>query len=170
MNATKPAFATAAAAVFIGFAGCVADTGADTTGKPKWPKPEAASVWSYVESHDYRENWSYWPGKSELYQGQEPHGALLTTYVNDLAKDALTDRADKMPRGAVIVKENYGPDKQLGAITVMYKAEQGYNPEHNDWFWMKRLPDGTVEAAGRVDSCQACHGSSQRDYLMTPLS
>jgi hypothetical protein len=168
MTTRMSVLSAAAAAAFI-LTGCATDSEQAKTDKPKWPQPEAASVWSYIESHDYRENWSFWPGKGELYKGQEPHGALLTTYVNDLAKDALTNKADKMPRGSVIVKENYGPDKKLAATTVMYKAEKGYNPDHNDWFFMKRLADGSVEASGRVDSCQACHSSSQRDYLMTPL-
>lgn len=169
MTAAKPILTAAAIALFS-LTGCATESEMDKSDQPKWPKPEAASVWSYIESHDYRENWGYWPGKGALYKGQEPHGALLTTYVNDLAKDALTNKADKMPHGSVIVKENYGPDKKLAAITVMYKAEDGYNPEHNDWFFMKRLADGTVEASGRVDSCQSCHRSSKRDYLMTPLS
>jgi len=162
--------ALAAAAATALLTGCATEAEKQNTAQtPKWPDAEAASVWSYIESHDYRKDWSFWPGKGELYQGQEPHGALLTTYVNELANDALTSGADKMPRGATIVKENYSPDKELAAVTVMYKAEQGYNPDHNDWFWMKRLADGTVEASGRVDSCQACHRSSERDYLMTPL-
>ncbi len=33
-----------------------------------------------------------------------------------------------MPAGAIVVKENYMPDKKLAAITVMYKVA-GYNPE-----------------------------------------
>lgn len=169
MDARNAVIAGIGMAAAIALTGCATDTQMDTSAKPKWPEPEAASLWSYMQSHDYRKNWSYWPGKGELYKGQEPHGALLTTYVNDLAKDALTNRSDEMPRGAVIVKENYGPDKELAAITVMYKAEEGYNPGHNNWFWMKRLRDGTVEASGRVDSCQSCHASSERDYLMTPL-
>lgn len=167
--AKQAVLAMAAVAFVAASAGCTTETQTEASDKQKWPKPEAASVWSYIESHDYRANWSFWPGKGELYEGQEPHGALLTTYVNDLARDALTNEAREMPRGAVIVKENYGPDRTLAAITVMYKAGDGYNTEYNNWFWMKRLADGTVEASGRVDSCQACHGSSRRDYLMTPL-
>jgi len=165
-SAFYPAIFAAGALVLTG---CATETEKAESDKPKWPETQASSVWSYIETHDYQENWSFWPGKGELYKGQEPHGALLTTYLNGPARDALTKRADEMPRGAVIVKENYAPDKGLAAVTVMYKAEEGYNPDHNDWFWMKRLADGTVEASGRVDSCQSCHSASEKDYLMTPL-
>lgn len=140
---------------------------AQGAGKP--PKPTAADVWQHLERANYRKSWKFWPGKDAFYKGQEPHGMLLTTYVNPIAHEALAHKAARMPTGSVIVKENYMPDRQLGAVTVMYKAPAGYNPEHNDWFWMKRLPDGKVEASGRVADCQSCHGASQRDYLLTPL-
>ena len=49
-----------------------------------------------------------------------------------------------MPSGAIIVKEHYSPAGELGAVTVMCK-KSGYNPEHNDWFRVKELADGTIE-------------------------
>lgn len=135
---------------------------------PEGPEPEAGAVWAYLQTQNYRKAWSYYPGKGALYQGQEPHGALLTTYVNDKAHSALSAKAERLPEGAILVKENYKPDKTLAATTVMYKVS-GYNAEHNDWFWLKRLADGTVEASGKVEGCQACHGTSQRDHVLTPL-
>jgi hypothetical protein len=132
-------------------------TAADTT---------AAGLWSHLESADYS-SWPMWPGKGELYEGTEPHGMLLTTYVNQSGLDAITNGAGAMPAGAVVVKENYMPDSTLAAITIMYKSE-GYNPEYNDWFWVKRLADGTVEASGRVAMCQGCHAqAAANDYLIT---
>lgn len=132
------------------------------------PEPKAKAVWDYLQQQNYPENWAYWPGTEAFYEGTEPHGALLTTYVNAVAGEALVDKPSSMPAGSMIVKENYSPDKELAAVTVMYKAE-GYNPEHNDWFWLKRLPDGRVEASGKVESCQGCHQTSETDYLMTEL-
>ena len=52
-----------------------------------------------------------------------------------------------MPDGAIRVKENYTPEGNLAASTIMYK-KSGYNPQHNDWFWVKSLADGTVEKEG----------------------
>jgi hypothetical protein len=130
------------------------------------PDTTAAALWSHLESTDYA-SWPMWPGKGELYAGTEPHGMLLTTYVNQMALDAITGQAGAMPAGAVVVKENYMPDSTLAAITIMYKSE-GYNPEFNDWFWVKRLADGTVEASGRVAGCQGCHAqAADNDYLIT---
>ena len=152
-------------------AGCeqIRENFGQRSGTENMPEPNARSVWKHVENQNYQRNWSYWPGKGELYKGTEPHGVLLTTYVNPLAQGALTNRAAELPAGAIIVKENYSPKKELAAVTVMYKARDGYNPDHNNWFWLKRLPDGKVEASGKAESCQACHGASKHDYLMTPL-
>lgn len=131
------------------------------------PDTTAEGLWSYLEHEDYQNNWALWPGKGELYEGQEPHGALLTTYVNPLALGALTNHAGSMPAGAIVVKENYTPDSSLAAVTVMYKSP-GYNARHNDWYWLKRLADGTVEVQGRGTMCISCHGGqSDNDYLFT---
>jgi hypothetical protein len=130
------------------------------------PDTTAASVWAHMQDAGYR-SWALWPEKGRLYTGGEPHGMLLTTYINDLAAQALAGTATRMPAGAVIVKENYMPDSTLAAITIMYKSP-GYNPEHNDWFFIKRLADGTVEASGRLAGCQGCHGARRdNDYILT---
>lgn len=131
------------------------------------PDTTAQALWSYLEEVDYRNSWQMWPGKSELYEGQEPHGMLLTTYVNDAALQAISGTAATMPSGAIVVKENYMPDSTLAAITVMYKSS-GYNPQHNNWFWLKRLADGTVEVSGRAEGCISCHGGqTANDYIFT---
>jgi hypothetical protein len=131
-------------------------------------EPTAESVWAQLQSEDYR-SWRLWPGTSEQYEGTEPHGMLLTTYVNELARQALEDRTLPLPDGAVVVKENYMPDGTFDASTVMLKR-QGYAPDHNDWFWAKYDAAGNAEVAGRVEMCQACHSANrQGDHLLTPL-
>lgn len=132
------------------------------------PEPTAAGVLAHLKKQDYRKNWKYFPGKQALYKGQAPHGAFLTTYVNETARGALENKAKTLPHGSILVKENYTPEKKLAAVTVMYKAS-GYNPEHGDWFWLKETAAGKVQASGKVASCQACHDQSKRDYIMTPL-
>jgi hypothetical protein len=135
------------------------------------PDTTGAALWAYLEAADYQANWGLWPDKGELYTGQQPHGALLTTYLNPAAQHELQAMAGSMPAGAIIVKENYKPDSTLAAVTVMYKVE-GYDPDHNDWFWLKRLPDGTIEVEGRGAGCIACHtAQAANDYVFTgPLS
>ncbi len=134
------------------------------------PEPTAAAVWEHLQSSDYT-SWSLWPGKGEQYQGAEPHGMLLTTYLNDLALDALTNGAGRMPVGAIIVKENFMGDGTHAATTVMYKAA-GFDPEHNDWWWLKRDADGTIAAEGGPEGmaqmCIGCHtGKADNDYIFT---
>lgn len=121
---------------------------------------------------DYRLTWHYVPGKPMgFYKGTEPHGALLRTFVNDIAYDAIRARAGRYPVGALLVKDNHMPDGQLAAITLMLKMPEGYYPEGGDWFWAKYLPDGTVEAAGKVAACAACHAQAKaQDYVFsTPI-
>jgi len=138
---------------------------ADTTG---------AAVWAHLQQSDYQNTWTLWPGKGELYTGQEPHGMLLTTYLNDIALRALTSRVSSMAPGAIVVKENYMPDGTLAAVTTMFKV-RGYNPDVNDWFFTKHLPSGAFDQApngmaleGRLPGCTNCHTAMQtNDYLFT---
>ncbi len=138
--------------------------GPDTTG---------ASVWAHITESDYSNAWTLWPEKGELYTGQQPHGALLTTYLNDIALSALESDAGTMPEGAVIVKENYMPNSELAAVTVMVKVK-GYNPSEGDWFYSKHLPDGSLDQmngmglAGRVPGCIGCHrAQASNDFVFT---
>ncbi len=120
--------------------------------------------------------------KSFPYEGTQPHGMLLETFYTTGTVDGHT--------GDLIIKRNYGPEgvttdevlanpeKHLGAITVMYRREAGYDEDNANWFWAKFLPDGSLdkngkgmELAGRVAKgadagCIACH-SSQEDYIFT---
>jgi len=95
-----------------------------------------------------------------LYKGQSPHGAFLTSYINDVGYNSLKKK--EFDYGTIIVKENYTPSEKLAAITVMYKIK-GYNPEGGDWYWAKYSPKGEVQAQGKVKGCISCH-SDVKDY------
>ena len=85
-----------------------------------------------------------------------------------------------MPKGSIIIKENYMPDKTLGAITVMDKTGDG----KDDYFWVKYMPDGTITVkevekegkkknialAGKPKGCIGCHVASTSGIynIMTP--
>jgi hypothetical protein len=136
------------------------------------PEASGDAVWEYLEEVNYQEDWRMWPGTGELYEGGEPHGMLLTTYMNDVAYDALMSSHETMPEGAIIVKENYtADDTTFDSATTMYKVED-YNDEFNDWFWLKNSPDGAIDAEGKVEGCQSCHqAAADNDYLFTgPLN
>lgn len=131
---------------------------------------DAAELWTYLTDSDYQ-SWPLWPGKGERYPGGDPHGSTLTTYTNATTAGALEAGSGSLPGGSIIVKENYMPSGELEAITTMYKVE-GYNPDAGDWYWVKFLPDGTVDmdgmAQGKVPGCIACHsGKADNDYIFT---
>jgi hypothetical protein len=101
-----------------------------------------------------------------MYKGTEPHGALLTTYVNDTGITGI-GKKKQLPEGTIIAKENYGADKKYLALTVMYKIK-GFNPGASDWFWAKYDADGKVLASGKVEGCIICHGKKKdNDYIFT---
>lgn len=117
------------------------------------------------------------------YDGQEPHGMMLETFYSKATIQGHT--------GDLIVKRNYGPEgvdaaailmdpgKHLGAVTVMFRREDGYDADNANWFWVKYLPDGTLDKtpngmqmAGRVakgadQGCIACHSAAGDDYVFT---
>ena len=134
------------------------------------PDTTAAALWSHLEAEDYAANWDLWPGTEQLYEGTEPHGMLLTTYVNSKAAAGLEDgRLGDLPAGSIVVKENYKPDGTLVAVTVMMRVPE-YNPDHQDWLFAKYGVDGAAEAFGRVPMCQSCHSAAESGaYLDTPI-
>ncbi|MEX2530953.1 MAG: cytochrome P460 family protein [Gemmatimonadota bacterium] len=136
------------------------------------PDTTGAAIWTHLHENDY-ESWATWPEMGELYEGQEPHGAQLTTRLNDVAAEALAAGSSSFPEGSLIVKENYMPDGSLGALTTMYKVP-GYNPEEGDWFYTKHLANGELDQMngmsmeGRVPGCVGCHQSvADNDYVFT---
>ena len=83
------------------------------------------------------------------FEGTDPHGMMLETFYTSTMIGGHT--------GALIIKRNYGPEgvtvdqvmnepaKHLRAITVMFQRELGYDADNQDWFWVKFLPDGTLD-------------------------
>jgi hypothetical protein len=138
------------------------------TGKTKdMPEAEGEAFLSYITENKPYQDWDLWPGTEKLYQGTEPHGVLLTTYVNKQALEGINeDKLEQgMPDGSIIVKENYSDKEELINVTSMYK-KKGYNPEAGDWFWVVHTADNEIQAAGKVEMCIDCHRQAKnRDYL-----
>ena len=138
----------------------------------------AASLWAAMNKQG-------WVGAdarmSRPYTGQHPHGAILDTMSGSI--DVKGKNLD------IIVKRNYGgegvsigtvandPAKYLKAVTVMLKRP-GYDPETQDWFWAKFLPDGNLDknpagmmlagkvAKGKPKGCIACHSAAPGGDMM----
>lgn len=128
----------------------------------------AAGLWTHLQGANYRTSWAMWPGKGRLYTGMEPHGMLLTTYVNETARAALAaGQVGSLPAGSIIVKENWMADSTFAGATVMYKVA-GYNPDHQNWLFAKYDPAGAAEAFGRAGMCQDCHRTGT-GYVMTAV-
>lgn len=144
---------------------------------------QAGQLWQQIHGDTYQDNWSLFPGKGKLYKGTEPHGMLLTTYVNKTAEQVLTSGAKEFPKGSILIKENYMPDKTLAAVTVMEKTGDG----KDEWFWVKYNPDGTIAtmemekdgmkmnmpvAGGKETMCAMCHAASVSGVhnIMTPIN
>jgi hypothetical protein len=164
--------APAVALVFVVLAasGCPTPDAEPPVVREPGPPPTAVdttteALQAHLQQSDYATSWQHWPNLDPFYPGQEPHGALLRTYLNSVAYDAVQRGDTLMPVGSVIVKESYTPARELINVTVMSKAS-GYAPDAGDWYWLAAAPDGSVEASGRVAMCRDCHAAG-RDYVMT---
>jgi len=140
----------------------------------------AEQVWSAMEEMNLAGDGMV---RTFPYQGVAPHGMMLETLYTNATVDGHT--------GDLIIKRNYGPegvskdavlsdpDKHLGAVTVMFRREAGFDPDNADWFWVKYLPDGSLDKnpkgmrlAGRVakgadQGCIACHSGAGPDMVFT---
>lgn len=131
------------------------------------PNADGKAVYDYITKTDSYQQWALFPGKGKLYVGKHPHGAFLTTFVNGAALKGIEGKVGALADGSIIVKENYMPDKTLGALTVMYRVN-GYDPNAGDWFWAKYKADGAIEKEGKVAGCIGCHTAAiQNDWLFT---
>ena len=138
------------------------------------PDTTGEAIWAHLQEENYAEEWELWPDKGRKYEGQKPHGAMLTTVLNDVAYEALMSDATSFPDGSIVVKRNFKPNGELAAVTTMFKVD-GYNPDHADWFFTKHLASGELDEMpngmkmeGRLPGCQNCHMSkADNDYIFT---
>ena len=117
--------------------------------------PTGEAIFAWLNGEQYRETWQLLPGTSLLHAGTEGHGALLTTYVDPVAMEALERAERSMPAGAAIVVEDYLADSTLSTISVMARV---YDPdgESGEWRFVRFGTAGEVEA-GPMDACRSCH-------------
>jgi hypothetical protein len=126
----------------------------------------AEDLWSQLQEADYRASYATTP-KGEKYPGLEPHGALISLYLDENAAGVLDQPPGEMPDGSIVVKENWTDEQDLGSVTVMEKRA-GYSSEQNDWFFAQYDSEGEVQAAGQVGGCAGCHAAvNSNDYIFT---
>lgn len=132
----------------------------------KGPAAEGKALWDFIQKEKYQ-SWKMWPGTEPQYKGPEPHGAFLTTYVNQAAFDSIKAKKGKFADGAMIVQDNFDKNKKLKHVDVMYKVK-GYNPKGGDWFWAQFKASGKVDQEGKIDECIKCHEAQKgNDYVYT---
>ncbi len=132
--------------------------------RPPTPEEFYQNFWKHLNRKELPyTKWSGFAGKESPQKGESPHGAFTKTFINK----AAADDPQKLAYGTILVTENYADDeKTLQNITVMYRYK-GTDPKHNDWYWLKYNPDGTIARtpekegkkaiAGKVASCIDCH-------------
>ncbi|MEO1270254.1 MAG: hypothetical protein AAFX99_19370, partial [Myxococcota bacterium] len=134
---------------------------------------QAEAIWGEID--ETYSGWALFPGTFENWPSAAPHGERANIYVST---EFLSDPADP-PADATIVKENLDGEGEIAAWTIMRKID-GFNPDEDDWFWMKLLPDGSLDVngagvplAGAVGKggdmgCIPCHaGAGGDDFLFT---
>jgi len=139
----------------------------------------AAKIWAQMEEMNLAGEGMI---RSAPYDGTPPHGKMLETFYTSATVDGHT--------GDLVVKRNFGPEgvtkdqvlsepgKHLGAVTVMFRRDKGFDPEDKDWFWVKFLPDGSLDknakgmrlagkvAKGMDAGCIACHSTAPGDDML----
>jgi hypothetical protein len=127
------------------------------------PKADPDTLWEYITKTNPYQKWEFWPDHQGMQPGRAPHGPLHKVYVNDRA---FNSPKPPVQYGAIVVKENYGKDKELKAITVMYKVRE-YNPDAGDWFWAKYSIEGKADKFGKPKGCVGCHGTrANNDFIL----
>lgn len=136
-------------------------------GGTELPEPDGDAVFNYITKENYYRTWDLWPFRKETYASISVHGPLITTYITEDAETAISERAGALPYGSMVVRESHDADGELREIGVRYKV-QGYDPEHNDWFWAAYTPEGEIIVEGMAGSCQECHSVvADNDYVYT---
>lgn len=154
-----------AATIFL-VHGLAGDASGQTVSKQQHPKASFADqLWNYLLSNNYK-HWSAAPGNSaaqyrpskttQVDSDSSYHGPLVKSYVNRTASANPTN-----PNvGSILVLESYRNDESLESVYVMYQTE-GYNPQANDWYWVKYNPDGSVAQKEKTPSVIATASHSE---------
>jgi hypothetical protein len=109
------------------------------------------------------------PWEGVLSSCEAAHGAYVQVWLNDIARQDLTEGATTFSEGAIWVKEGY---QDVGitskGVDAMRKVE-GWDPDAGDWFWGHYDDEGEPVIAGHVTGCVPCHAEGE-DFVRTPTS
>lgn len=147
--------------MFIGALTLVSCDRAADRGDDRAPHSDSVpDLWAEVMAADFPGNWYKWPGREVERRSRPPHGPIVTTFMEFLAYDALSNGAVVMSDGATLVVANFR-DGTERSYDVMRKSDGG-------WLFASYEQDGTPLPEGRYEqSCESCHSGSATDYIMT---
>lgn len=119
------------------------------------------------------EDWRSWNRVNPTALLSKGHGDIyVDIYVDDLAKDKYLTASSPYPECSRIVKAQYTDETatKVDELTIMVKMPEGYDPEHNDWWYARYDPTGTeaIISGKMVTECRTCHEqASKTDYLFS---
>jgi hypothetical protein len=137
------------------------------------PEPSAdLTLTCFTDSHPTFTDYTTWTKvNSKPIDG---HETKVNIYVNNLAKEVyLSASGEVFPVCATIVKTHLSiaadASETVTAVTVMVKMPDGFDPQHNDWWWGKYDAAGkSAEMNGKVQVCIACHmPAAAADYVFS---
>lgn len=149
--------------------GCTTDgtNESETAESETGSQADAAELYTQITEGNSYKGWALMPGTAEMDPGNGVHGDMITVYVSDDALAAIENKAGVMPNGSIILKEGYSSGGELQDIVIMQKVD-GFDPEHNDWYWAAYSPDGEVLSEGSLSTCYNCHSRVEsNDYIFT---
>lgn len=154
------------------------------TGQERKPFGGAADVAFAKKLWIAMKGYQDWKLQTGVIQGASPHGKLVRLYSTWVTVDGHAY--------PTVVKDNFGgrgmtpekvaadPAAWLKAVTVMLQREPGYDPDNQNWFWVKFDPDGGIAknemgmalagrvAKGMTKGCISCHSQAEgNDYLFS---
>ena len=122
---------------------------------------------------------SWAPFAIRPYLSRAHTNRYVVNYANAIAAEhyARFEAIDEMPVGAILAKDSFAVTQRgrvvIGALSIMEKMPDGFNPDYGDWRFSLVLPDGRLFGstngtdASSVEFCQRCHRDAgpEQDYL-----
>ena len=140
----------------LALAATLALTACKSLGSPE-EQVRADTLWSDIA--DYK-SWGHFDGFEGFQVGDSVHGRYVRVYANSIAEGDQ----ENLPYESIIVKENFDRKDEgaLTGITVMQRL-RGFDPEHNDWFWVRYSTGGAQTHSGKPAFCIDCHSEAEGD-------
>lgn len=114
----------------------------------KAPSEIATELWNLIQTEEYQ-HWKEVPSHGLITSNDGKTKTNLKTYANDLAYQAMQNKARSLPPGSIMVKERYDDQDQLQAISAMINLG-GNDPKDINWFWAQYSPDGKPLKMGQT--------------------